>query len=305
MSLAPDEFPPERLERRLDFLLGRAETHLKDLRKTEGPAQDMLPRACAATLYRDAACVALLLERTREARIFLQLSGREFLSLGLPVGASLIALAGQRDAGGILDAHGDVLEGTRQQWKPSDARERRDFHRPMIDQARSEPRQLLAMMQADWLWDDRQRERVTYRDDEPLRMALGRNGGHPAGVTGLSIDSYSVVAEWFAERYVIPEQMPDRVAALMSAMMATRAEQLHAARKDSFHWRMLARPAELVDLDATILMYLASNEDGSPKANLENFMDRRRVGTPLLDAPVRVAGALRRDQYLERRSSLS
>lgn len=305
MSLAPDEFPPERLERRLDFLLDRANTHLKNLRKTEGPAQDILPRACAATLYRDAACVALLLERTREARKFLQLSGREFLTLGLPVGASLIALAGQRDAGKILDAYGDILEGTRQQRKPSDTKRRRDFHRPMIDQARSEPRQLLAMMQVDWLWNDRQRERVSYRDDEPLRMALGRNGGHPAGVTGLSIDSYCVVAEWFAKRDVISEQMPDRVEALMSAMMARRSEQLHAARKDSFHWRMLARPTELIDLDATILMYLASNEDGSPKANLETVMDRRRAGTPLLDAPVLVAGALRRDQYLERRGSLS
>ncbi len=299
MSLAPDEFPPERLEHRLRFLLSRAEAHIHDLQKSVEPAQDMLPRACAATLYRDAACVALLMERVHEARILLQKSGSQFLTLGLPAGASLIALAGQQDAETILNAHIDVLNGARKQRGSSKARGAGDFRHPMIDLARSEPRQLLAMMQVDWLWYERRRDKSLYRRDEPLRIALRRNGGHPAGTTGLSIDSYSAVAEWFAEHNDFDGNMPDHIAALLSAMMATRAEQLHAARKDGYHWRMLARPTELVDLDAIILMYLATKVDGSPKTNLDNVIDRRRIKTPLLDAPMQIALSLRRDQYLK------
>lgn len=298
MSLAPDEFPPERLELRLEFLLGRAKAHLADIGTAEVPTQDFLPLACAATLYRDAACVALLLNRIREARDLLQKAGTQFLKLGLPVGATLIALAGNPDAESVLKAHNDLLEGARQQWGPKEARERSDFRRPMIDQASSEPRQLLAMMQADCLWDARRRrDPLVYRRDGPLRMALARNGGHPAGTTGLSIDSYSTVAELLTGSDDFGDDVPEQVAAALSAMMATRAQHLNAARKDSYHWRMLARPAELVDLDAIILMYLATKANGSPKANLESFIYRRGFETPLLDAPMQIASSLRKDQF--------
>lgn len=300
MSLAPDDFTDERLERRLHFLISRAEAHLHDLPEKATTEKDMLLRACAATLYRDAACVEMLMGHVRQARSLLHVSGQHFLTLGLPVGASFIALAGTSDSDSELERHADVVTGIRQQWRPSEARERDGARRPMADQARSEPRQLLAMMQADWLVADRRRYRAAMDGDEPLRKALERNGGHPVGSTGLSIDSYAAVAGWFAERKGVVDSLPDRIAASMSTMMATRAEHLHAARKDRFHWRMLARPAELVDLDATTLMYLAINEEGTPKTNLETVIDRRREETPLLDAPLQIARALKRDQYLER-----
>jgi hypothetical protein len=301
MSLAPDEFPDERLERRLNFLISRADAHLGDLPKADATEKDMLPRACAATLYRDAACVALLMGQVGQARLLLHQSGRHFLALGLPVGASFVALAAQKDAESELDQHADVIDGIRQQWRPSEARARDGARRPMANHARSEPRQLLAMMQADWLRGE-SGDRRAVDNDGPLREALERNGGYPVGATGLSIDSYAGVAEWFAERHRFDDYVPDRIAASMSTMMATRAEHLHAARKDNFHWRMLARPSELIDLDATILMYLATEENGASKTNLENVIDRRRDETPLLDAPVKIAAALRRDQYSERRT---
>jgi hypothetical protein len=300
MSLAPDEFSDDRLERRLLFLVSRAETHLRGLPEKAATEMDMLSRACAATLYRDAACVAMLIGQVGQARSLLHISGKHFLVLGLPVGASFIALAGMPDSESEIERHADFIVGVRQQWGPSEARARDSARRPVADQARSEPRQLLAMMQADWIIDDRRGSTAEMYKDGPLREALERNGGYPVGATGLSIDSYASAAGWFAERRDVDGYLPDRIAASMSTMMATRAEHLHAARKDRFHWRMLARPAELVDLDATILMYLAINKDGVPKLNLEKVIDRRREETPLLDAPLRIATALKRDRKSER-----
>jgi hypothetical protein len=296
MIMDPDDFPPERLERRLDFLRGRAEAHLEGPSRSDGAGQNMLSQACAATLYRDAACVALLLERPKEARALLHRSGSYFLKLGLPAGASLIALAGEYGAESELYEHKDVIEGVRQQWNPREAQERRKGQRPMADQARSEPRQLLAMMQADWLTEERLGSGASL-DQIPLRLALRRSGGHPAGATGLTIDSYADTADWLAAPSSDAGYIPARIAISMATMMATRAEYLRAAQKDRFHWRMLARPAELVDLDATILIYLAMDHLGRPKANLEAIVDQKREDTPLLDAPVKIASALRRDQY--------
>ncbi|TGN51515.1 hypothetical protein E4L95_16765 [Paracoccus liaowanqingii] len=307
MSLSPDDFPDERLERRLHFLVSRADAHLSDLPDRETTEKDMPPRACAATLYRDAACVALLMDEVSEARDLLHKAGQNFLMLGLPVGASLLALSGTPGSEFELEQHADFIAGIRQQWRPREAHARDGgaFH-TMADQARSEPRQLLAMMQADWIIDNRMRDRALRDESGPLREALERNGGYPVGATGLSIDSYARVADWFAERDGIEgfdDYLPDRIAALMATMMATRAEHLHSARKDRFHWKMLARPAEIVDLDATILMYFAINEDGTPKVNLDMVIDRRREEIPLLNAPIQIAKALKTtlapEQYLQ------
>lgn len=307
MALAPDDFPPERLEHRLTFLHGRAEAHLASIENAEGRERPedsdrvVLARACAATLYRDAACVALLLEKTSEARKLLHLSGRHFLDLGLPVGASLIALAGERGADEELVAHDDLIAAVQQQWAPREAREKEDRQRPIAAAARSEPTQLLAMMQTDWLIDARRPGAKASVRHAPLRDAIRRNAGHPAGSTGLTIGSYTDLAEWLSEQMGSVEYVPEVFTGAMTTMMSIRAEQLRAARTDRFHWRMLARPAEVIDLDATILMYLATDLDGDAKKGVEPLVERAREKDRLLDAPLLAAMALRQDQWREMR----
>ena len=149
---------------------------------------------------------------------------------------------------------------------------------------------------ADPLAETRTKSLVRY---EPLRDAIGRNAGHPAGSTGLTIGSYAETAEWLFERADAVGEIQERIAISMATMMAIRAEQLRAARKDRFHWRMLARPAELIDLDATILMYLATDLGGYAKKGLDPLVEQRGEEDPLLDAPLVVATALRRDQGRE------
>ena len=143
MAYSVPGLPPERLKRRLEFLIDRAGAH------NEFAADNELARACAATLKRDAACVALLLDDTEGARRLLTQAGHGFLSLGLPVGASLIALANLHDARKHFSDHLEVIQGAREQWKRGEKRERSG--RPMSQMARKSPRQLLAMMQADWM----------------------------------------------------------------------------------------------------------------------------------------------------------
>lgn len=255
----------------------------------------MLARACAATLLRDAACIALLLNDAGKARKLLHQSGRHFLNLGLPVGAALITLAGLEDAERELRYFDDVTRGVREQWVPSEAREREDTRRPMTDQARSEPQQLLAMVQADWLASDRGYDSFDEESDEELRTAARRNGGHPAGYTGLTFESYLDLGTWLSQDHPSTD-MPPRFASAMTTMMVARAEQLRAARKDSFHWRMVARPSELIDLDATILMYLALGRSHLTLKELDPLVSQTREELPLIDAPVQAASALRRDE---------
>ena len=305
MSLFSDDFPNRMLKNRLAFLTSRANSHIIELNNIpDYQDQYTLKKAFAATLYRDAACVSFILGKVHKARELLHKSGSLFLALGLPAGASFIALAGQHNAQEDISIYLDVIRGVRQQWRPKEAREREGAHRPVSDFARSEPRQLLSMMQADWIWEGRHSGLQTEDEGAPLRKALALNGGHPAGVTGLSIESYSAAADWLSRRYGIDDQLPDRVAASMSTMMAIREEQLRAARKDIFHWKMLARPAELIDLDATILMYLALEKNGTSKSGFEELIDPSRDTWPLLNAPAQIAIALRLDQLRERKDRL-
>jgi len=87
-----DEFNHERLQRRRAFLKSRAGAHL---------AADTNRRwhlASAATLSRDAAAVALLLDDTSDARDLLTESGDLFMELGFAGGLQLLYLAGALDS---------------------------------------------------------------------------------------------------------------------------------------------------------------------------------------------------------------
>ncbi|MEH6718895.1 MAG: hypothetical protein V7704_08455 [Aurantimonas endophytica] len=285
---------PDRLQRRLIFLEDRAKAHLSALEGAADVAGEkaMLSRACAATLLRDAACVALLLGRMGNARRSLLEAGRHFLTLGMPSGAALVALADIGQATKHLSAYQDVMQGTRQQWGPAEAREREDLRRPLSERARGEPRQLLGIMQADWLMAESGQPPKTFADSEAMRITLNRAGGYAAGATGLSIDSYMRLADAFVRQQEVNLYEHTWIDRSLSTFYAARSEKLVTAQKDAFHWRMLPRPAELVDLDATILMVLALG------ANLSSEMlgSAYERDNPILEAPLHIAEALR-DTY--------
>ena len=282
---------PDRLQQRLVFLQDRAKAHIGAFEEAADVAGEkaILSRACAATLLRDAACVALLLGWTDDARHLLSEAGRQFLALGMPVGAGLLALADIDQAVEQLPAYEDVMQGARQQWGPAEPREREDQRSPMGERARGEPRQLLGVMQADWLRAESGRSSKAFADTEALRITLDRAGGYAAGATGLTIDSYVRLADEFARNPDMSASVPNWIGRSVATFYSARSENLNAAQKDAYHWRMLPRPAELVDLDATILMVLALGTNLAPKM-LESAYQR---DFPILDAPLHIAAALR------------
>lgn len=248
---------PDRLQRRIEFLKSRAQAHLE-------AHEEMLHRACAATLLRDAACVALLIAQVTNARALLRKAGHQFLSLGLTYGASLIALARPETAREEILEYGDVIQGVRHQWSRAEAREGARRTRPMSDTARGSPRQMISLMQAELLM----REPFVSEppsEEEELLAALERSSGHPVGTTGLSVGTYLKIAQWMTERSGLePPRLrdaaiPQFVGQGFTTIAATRAENIQAAMRDSYHWRLLARPAELLDLDTVALALLALN----------------------------------------------
>ncbi|WP_083101095.1 hypothetical protein [Pseudophaeobacter leonis] len=175
---------PDRLRNRLKFLVGRAEVH------NEFRQKGYEHQAIAATAYRDAASIALLLEDADNARHLLQKAGNGFLELGLIHGAVLLALSGGPKAVSSLADHSDLIDGVRSQKRLGDGEER--LARPLENSARTTTSQLFALYQAECLGDALFIESSI---EFPYRRALDRRAGFQVGVTGLSIDSYMRMAQ--------------------------------------------------------------------------------------------------------------
>ena len=109
---------PEALFRRRDFLCTRATAHL-DAALDGGRREYDLHQACAATLHRDAACIALLAGEINEGKELLFGAGVEFAELGLAAGATLMALA---DPIGPSISSGDTATSTATLLGGSDSR---------------------------------------------------------------------------------------------------------------------------------------------------------------------------------------
>ena len=280
---------PERLQRRGRFLHSRAMAHL------EVSPNDVRHTACAATLLRDAACVALLLGKTTTARCYLREAGAHFLKLGLTGGSVLIVLADAKKAANELEGYSHVIEGVRHQRSREETEISTREVGSMMYTARSSLRQIFSQLQADQLMEEidlRQPRREEYQ----MHQVLKRNGGHPVGNTGLSIDSYRNTADWLIEQRSQPNrQIADFVTATFATLATTRSEHIHAAMKDRFNWSRLARPSELIDFDSVIVMFLAL----AARIEKESLRASLRVGEgAIFEAPLIVAEQLRDDQGL-------
>lgn len=215
----------------------------------------------------------------------------------MPIGASIIALADTEQTAEALLTYEDVVEGARHQWGRAETRGRADKRRPMGERARGEPRQLLGIMQADWLMAESGRASKSFAGSETMRITLDRAGGYAAGATGLSIDSYVRLADELVRDPEVDVSQQTWIDRNIAALYAARSENLDSAQKDTFHWRMLPRPAELVDLDATILMVLALGTNLASKL-LESSLERE---PSILYAPLYIAQALRSDYEFKHR----
>lgn len=276
----------DRLDRRIDFLRSRAAAHL------ELEPEDVNRRACAATLLRDSACISLLMGRIGEACEELLSAGKQFLSLNLVEGAALVALADAVNAQEMLGRFSDLFESVRFSENRMTISEVPQYERPVSDASLGSPYQMLSLLQVDlMLVKSGVRELTAVAPG--VRVALERSGGYPVGATGMSMETYARIANRLVEEresewsYSIELAMTG-----LRALYSVRAENIRIAMKDTYNWKMLLRPTELLDLDSVILMYLAIGNENL-EFQLEEFL---REETPLCQAPLIVARELSRDR---------
>ncbi|MHC0053554.1 hypothetical protein [Actibacterium sp. D379-3] len=269
---------PDRLRNRLKFLIGRADVH------TEFKGEGYERQAIAATAYRDAASIALLLEDAGLARSLLQKAGRGFLELGLIHGAVLLALSGGQKAVPSLEDHGDLIDSVRNQNRLGDEEERRT--RPLENSARTATSQLFALYQAECLGDARS---IKSSLEFPYRRALDRRAGFQVGVTGLSIDSYMRMTQKLIEpaesKFDLDHPFVFRS---VEAIASSRFEAIQSAMKDSYHWQRMPRPSVMLDFDTLVLGSLAMSSD----IGLGPFERLLSDEVPYLGAPIRAAKLL-------------
>jgi hypothetical protein len=155
-SLVP-EFDNERLERQRQFLLDRAAAHAR----SEGDKQ-IWHDACAASLTRDAALIAILRGNANEAKRLFREAGSRFAALGVFAGFSLLDFSKSGAArtwrtehegvdGRILEALTSGEEGVHPEEKsvqPESARE------PFLLASAGSPRQLLNLYYAEAIPQD-------------------------------------------------------------------------------------------------------------------------------------------------------
>jgi hypothetical protein len=250
-----------RLKRRITFLRERADWH--ERRKTA------LDRACAATARRDAGIIALLLDQKDIARLMLAHAGAEFVSIGLYAGYMLQSLVSPERIHSIADeemigrfgptAFAEDSEGRRGSAKGT---------LPFERDSQQSPQQLLNLYQA-----------IRGRRNERTRVAgeaasgrLRANAGAPIGLSGLPIGSYLKLFDSFGSGDVSPRDQETVFAAAIR-----RRALIEAARSDEFHWRMMLKPAELVELD---LIALAMNAlEAGERSSSMLFENIERAGT--------------------------
>ena len=268
------ELDAERMRRRITFLNDRADWH--DRRKTP------LDRACAATARRDAGVLALLLGQASNARSSFRAAGREWASLGLFAGYLLESFADPEQDFAKDDAFGTFsrLDDALRDGGPGDRRTIEGERIPFEAASFNSPRQLLNLYQAA-----RGRRRQPHLSSFATKAAerLSTSAAVMVGLTGLPTRAYLNLFNSFGAN-----EPTQRDRDMLFSVAIRREELLAAARSDQYHWRMMLKPAELVDLDLLALGLNAMEAGSNSERALFEPLSHR-------DVPARLPFLLARD----------
>ncbi|MGY4572147.1 hypothetical protein [Bradyrhizobium sp. USDA 3256] len=275
-----EDFDQEQLHRRRSFLERRAEAHFN---ATSGLAWH---QAAGATLLRDAAAVALIAGDTDSGRNLLRKSGGLFFRLGLVGGLQQLYIAGNLD-----DDEGEAVARIA---SFNEAFLRRELHQEQtksdfrFDEESFRPPQLLRAYQglAGRMPEDE--EWSTLRQD--VHQLLEVNATMPVGLTRTPLAIYLNLYDLLGKRGLQKVGLKsDRSRQVLGSIVQRREELLTAARRDSFHWKAMRRPAELIDFDLLALLLVAIRRGKRSKLVSSVFSKRDEV-TAL---PYTVAKALK------------
>ena len=220
-----------RLAQRYDFLLSRAEAH------SALAEMDDRHRMCAAMLWRDAGCVALFQGDRHAACCNLAKGGEELVRLGIAAGWPLVAVA----HGPTRDRLATFLDAVL------------DVQRPLARTVTASARQLLCWLQVCMLMEVHDRSVRNATDRLATEVWNLELNGTAVGETGLSMPDYVEVGT-----AAIRDERGarDSAGAWFAGLYDRRTRDIQSAAEDSYHWRLMARPAELLDLDSVILLHI-------------------------------------------------
>lgn len=256
------ELDPERFARRITFLVDRAKAH--EDRKND------LDTACAATLRRDAGALALLLGRSEQARSLFLTAGRQWSELGIYAGYFLMSL-GQQSLGQSWfegEKNLDEIESSLSFDQPVEDTETKIDRRQLRQMSRNSPRQLLSLYQA--AGGGRRRSQRALRLARGAAKRLSPSMGSPIGTTGIPLGSYLRLYNALGSSDV---SQSDRNS--LFALAIRRDELVSAAQADRYHWRLLLKPAELIDFDLLALGITAIEAGGAARAMLFSTVGER------------------------------
>jgi hypothetical protein len=273
-----DEWNKEQLERHRHFLSSRASHHLE---RQPGWERNF---AAGATLYRDAAAVAFLLDDFDDGRMFLFRSGHLFLMLGYAGGLQLLYIAGELDAekeeareldqaDRFIDAFSKTFIFHQHAEQPIDSPD----GEPAINSDSFRPGQLLRAYQG--LTGRVLRDASTSLIRGPMREALSVNSTMPIGSSQMPVSVYLAAFDWLCdrERNAKQDELKGYMDPMFRSIALRRQESLHAARRDRFHWTALPRPAELIDFDLLALLLAGIRRRTIPKFVEQAFLERDPV----------------------------
>lgn len=230
------------LRQKLEFLKDRATANDEFAGRRR---QNALRQAADATLWRDAACVAMLLDDMMAAKKYLKASARGFLELGLFYGILLLRLSGEEN--GEIDAKtsGDRFAWVRDALRLSESEQSDGTPDlpPYAQASAQNPYQLLRLVQSGVNFRTLDGDVV-----ETARKQLDVYAALPIGGTGIALGRYVQVQDAFLDG-----DLDGRTTDALSYMAIRRRETIEFAKSDKFHWKRILNPCELIDLDILAL----------------------------------------------------
>ncbi|QCK88200.1 hypothetical protein E8L99_21785 [Phreatobacter aquaticus] len=279
------------LEHRIRFLKTRALAHEERAEHEKLIYGDYRHSACAATLLRDAGCLCLLIGNIKEGRQLIFESGVKFLNIGLPYGMLLLTISNIKAPAKSIEKYIYLSRIIMHQHKFDRHTETADERLPLGEASINSPRQILSLIQTNWLTKGRT-TKDSEIDEEALYSTLQHRQGYQIGTTGLSYWTYKNIALSLTNnvsKYSFPQtELPTAAKNGFQTLIAIRSENIRRARQNSYQWNLVARPSEILDVDAIVIALLAIFGEMS-KELLGSFGQN---DDPLVTAPIAIALSL-------------
>lgn len=245
------ELEKDTLQARKLFLTKRADAYGKS-----GHA-DPHHRVVSATLLRDAAATSLILGEIPEGKKLLRRSGQLLLNSGLIGGLQLLFLAGGVTVTKSTTA--TLNEYEREFFERTEVLERRsvsDRTHHFTEESFRTPHLLRAYQGLEGAgdkWasasDGASRGFLTQR----IREVVARDGTMPIGINRVPLITYLHAFDMMV-RDTSPQSDNQLLVEVLRSFARRRQEVVTAAARDTFHWRMVLRPADLIDFDLLALL---------------------------------------------------